>query len=153
MNFIYFNPNPDGQLIGDCIIRAAVAATDAPYNYIKYKLENKKLPAILDCYKALGATTFGNLNVPASVVCSFCEQHSYHSFILIFNDHCAGIRNNTIYDTFDCRIKDHNVQCLSVFYLSDDEIEDFGNKLNDYIFKYLYDEAEKRRGESAHKKI
>lgn len=143
MNFTYFNPNPDHIITGDCIIRAGVVASNAPYNYIKENLKDKKLNSIVDCYKMLGAKTFSVNHVPATTICSFCEKFPQYNYVLVFGNHCAGIRENTLYDLFDCRIKDKNVEFLSVFNLNEAEENEFLKNLEEHIYNYLFENYEK----------
>lgn len=143
MNFEYFNPHPEGLIIGDCAIRAGVVASNYNYYDVEKKLKGNKIYLIIDGYKELGGITIEFPRVPVNVVCNLCEKYSQYNYILIFDTHCAGIRENTIYDLFDCRIKNKNVNYLTIFKATNDEIEMLKRELKLLIEDYIIDKMMK----------
>lgn len=142
MEYQYFNPNPDGMIIGDCTIRAGVVASGYPYDYVKYKLQGHKNVLIIDGYNALGGITVGIPRTPVQVICSFCERYPEYNYIMIMDHHCAGIRKNILYDLFDCRVKNREVSYLTIFRATPDDVETIIKpQLEKIIFDYNCEKA------------
>ena len=146
MNFEYFNPNPEGLVIGDCAIRAGVVASDYNYYNVEKKLKGNKNVLIINGYKELGGITIAFPRVPADVVCNLCEKYPQYNYILIFDEHCAGIRENTLYDLFDCRIKNKTVKYLTIFKATNEEIEKLKKELRLLIEDYIFNKTMKENG-------
>ncbi len=112
MSFVYYNPNPAGKMVGDCVIRAiskiegiswekafveivaeAYKLSDMPSSnyvwgsYLKSKGYTKQsLPDTCpDCY----------------ALRNFCEDFPKGSYIVATGTHVIAVKDSNIYDSWD----------------------------------------------------
>ncbi len=110
MGFKYFNPHPRGLIVGDCVKRSLVAATEWPYRTVQRELNDYK--------KNTGARYFNTDYNPhkfvekvlrAKKICfrrkitaaEFCKEYPVGRYILDMDDHWTAVIDSVIYDTFD----------------------------------------------------
>lgn len=109
--FIYWNENPNGYKISDCVSRAIKLASGLPYSTIRQKLffTNK----LLDCESSYCPTCYGFLiqevlggipkNCEGMTVGEFADLHPKGTYLIRIQGHLSTIIDNTIYDIWDCR--------------------------------------------------
>lgn len=108
--FRYYNLNPNGEKVSDCVTRAISLASGLPYAEIRRKL--KYSAKLLDCEK-LCPTCYGFYinqvlggvpkNCESMTVGEFADLHSKGTFLIRIKGHLTCIVDNTIYDIWDCR--------------------------------------------------
>lgn len=110
--FVYYNPNPDRNLVGDCVVRALC------------KLLNKRWLEVYAGICAQGAIMF---DMPSSnavwgaylrrlgfvkemlpdycpdcySVRDFCLDHPYGQYVLMLSGHVVAVEDGCYYDTWD----------------------------------------------------
>lgn len=110
VGFEFYNLNPDGELIGDCVCRAIAYATDYPYEIIQEKLYyvGKLLecdPLNVCCYDFLLTKYFGYIpitcnNIPLT---EFAEHHKNGLYLVRSEGHISVLDNYCVVDIWDCR--------------------------------------------------
>ncbi len=109
--FKYFNANPCGKVVGDCVIRSISVASETDYREVRRALNKHK--------KLTGANSFNSNRNPnryvEDVLCGekivfkkkmiakeFCEKFPSGSYILDMDEHWSSVVNGIVYDTWDC---------------------------------------------------
>ena len=108
--FIYWNENPNGEHIGDCVVRAITLATGLPYEDVEDKLWlTAELLGCVDicpfCYRNLleNVFQFREVNPNNMTIREFADTHSYGTYILRIPSHLTCIIDGDLYDIWDCR--------------------------------------------------
>lgn len=110
--FVYYNPNPLGKSVGDCVIRAIAKATGQTWDdaYIKISLQgfkDKNMPSANTVWgnylKSLG---FKRYTIPDScpdcyTVADFCTEHTIGTYILATGTHVIAVMDGNYYDAWD----------------------------------------------------
>ena len=110
--FVYYNPNPLGKSVGDCVIRAIAKATGQPWDdvYIQISLQgfkDKNMPSANTVWgnylKSLG---FKRHTIPNScpdcyTVADFCAEHTTGTYILATGTHVIAVMDGNYYDAWD----------------------------------------------------
>lgn len=112
MGFVYYNPNPDKNLVGDCVIRAISKVTNQSWSdvYIGICVQgyiDKDMPssnAVWGNY--LKECGFRRRIIPNTcpdcyTVKQFCKDHSYGVYLLATGTHVIAIENGNYFDTWD----------------------------------------------------
>jgi hypothetical protein len=109
--FRYYNENPQGERINDCVTRAiTLTSRDLPYSVVRKKLFHTA--RLLDCtklcptcYSFLINQVLGGIptNCEGMTVGEFSELHPYGTYLIRIEGHLTAIIDNVIYDTWDCR--------------------------------------------------
>lgn len=109
VRFKYYNINPEGDKIGDCVCRAISFASKIPYNVIKYKL---KLNAELYecdfinkfCYSHFIEDVLGykQVNCDNLTVREFAELHPFGTYLIRIQGHLTCIKDAVCYDIWNC---------------------------------------------------
>jgi hypothetical protein len=108
--FRYWNENPQGQEISDCVTRAIVFATNTPYAKVRKKLyhtarllECEKLCPT--CYSFAIQEVFGGIPIHCEglSVGEFADKHPKGVYLIRIKGHLTVIKNAVCYDLFDCR--------------------------------------------------
>jgi len=104
----YYNPNPDGKAVGDCVIRAICKATgqDWEETYAKvsaYGFSMHDMPSsnvVWGAYlKSIGYRR--KLVDEYCTVKEFCEAHPVGTFILSIDGHVVCVASGDYYDSWD----------------------------------------------------
>lgn len=104
----YFNQNPDGVKIEDCVTRAISLAIDMDYYEVAYKLKLTSLlwgcdKLCLSCYHHLLDDVFRlkRVYVDGMTVEEFAETHPYGTYILRCPSHLLTVIDGIDYDIFN----------------------------------------------------
>lgn len=110
--FIFYNPNPDGNLVGDCVIRAIAKVTgqsweDAFLGVVNAGYFLKDMPSSNYVWAAyLKRMGFEKKIIPDTcpdcyTVRQFCEDHQYGTYLLGTGTHVVAVVDGDYYDTWD----------------------------------------------------
>ena len=112
MAFILYNPNPKGNLVGDCVIRAITKLTDKDWDsvYIDISLQGfmmKDMPSSNSVWGAyLMSQGYKRYIIPNTcpdcyTVKDFCNDHNIGKFLLAIGTHVVTVDNGNYYDSWD----------------------------------------------------
>lgn len=112
MGFVYFNPNPSRNLVGDCVIRAISKLTEKPWDdiYLGVSMQgftDKDMPssnAVWDSYlRNHGYMKFviPNTCPDCYTVAQFADEHPTGKYMLATGTHVIAIVDGDYYDTWD----------------------------------------------------
>lgn len=112
MSHIYYNPNPLGLSVGDCVIRAISGALNRPWEDIYIRIADqgfamKDMPSANRVWSQfLKEQGFRKHQIPDTcpdcyTVRDFCYDHPYGTFILGTGEHVVCIKNGNYYDSWD----------------------------------------------------
>lgn len=112
MGFVYFNPNPSRNLVGDCVIRAISKLRDKPWDdvYLGVAMQgftDKDIPssnAVWDSYlRNHGYMKFviPNTCPDCYTVAQFAEEHPTGKYMLATGTHVIAVADGDYYDTWD----------------------------------------------------
>lgn len=112
MAYIYFNPNPSGKRVGDCVIRGVSMVTEQSWEttYIDicmcgYNL--KDMPSSNHVWTSfLYSMGFTRQLIPDTcpmcyTVQDFCEEHPVGTFLLGTGSHVVAVKDGDYYDAWD----------------------------------------------------
>lgn len=113
MSYVYHNSNPDGKIVGDCVIRAISLATGKTWSDIYIDISEKGLSMhdmpssnyVWGSYlKDLG---FSRQIIPDAcpdcyTIREFTYDHPYGIFILGTGSHVVTVIDGNYYDIWDC---------------------------------------------------
>lgn len=119
--FKYYNANPEGINIGDCVIRAIANALNKPYSEILYQLFeisnyfNCNM-IVKDCYNILLNDYYGFkcYNGMGNTVKQVANDFKDKTLIIRIEGHLTMSRNGIIEDTWNCEDK-----IVDVFWIVD----------------------------------
>ena len=110
--YIYYNPNPQGKVTGDCVIRAICKALDADWLtvYLSLCIEGAKhadwgnTNSIWAQY--LRERGFQRASIPNTcpdcyTVRDFTTDHPQGTYIVATGTHAVCVKDGNIYDTWD----------------------------------------------------
>ena len=113
MAFRYYNPNPFGKLVGDCVVRATAKVLNMDWDtaYAAISLQGFKLKNMPSA-NAVWATCLDEHGFrPEMVMCqymnppctvrSFADSHPTGRFLLFVGGHVVTVINGDYYDTWD----------------------------------------------------
>ena len=112
MGFSYFNPNPAGQKVGDCTVRAIVKATGKSWDevYIGLCLQGLimgDLPSANSVWSAyLRQQGFARNVIPNTcpdcyTVSEFAADHPRGVYVLALSSHVVCVEDGSYFDTWD----------------------------------------------------
>lgn len=112
MPFLFFNPNPRNQRVGDCAVRAISKATgqswkDAYIGLCSEGLIFKDMPSSNYVWgNYLRKFGFEEKNIPnicpaCVTVAKFAEDHPEGRYVLATQNHVVAVINGDYYDTWD----------------------------------------------------
>ena len=112
MAFIFYNPNPDKKLVGDCVIRAIsiVMNQDWEKTYLDIALQGytmKDMPSAKHVWGAyLHNRGFKRYVVPDTcpdcyTVEDFCEDFPTGTYLLAIGTHVVAVQDGNYFDTWD----------------------------------------------------
>ena len=109
--FRYWNENPLGKEVSDCVTRAIKLASGLPYSTIRKKLFHTK--ELLDCESPYCSSCYGFLvqevlggvptNCDGMTIGEFADRHPKGTYLIRIEGHLLCISNNIIYDLWDNR--------------------------------------------------
>lgn len=110
--WVEYNPNPVGNLTGDCSVRAIAKALnidwDTAHDLTAYT--SKMMGTIQNSNNAWGAVLrrygFIRRSIPDScpdcyTAEDFCQDHPYGIYVLGFGSHVATVEDGILYDSWD----------------------------------------------------
>ena len=108
----YFNPNPYGERVGDCVIRAICAATgqdwDTTYTGLTFQgFVLKDMPSSnyvwgeYLCSRGFERETIPNTCPACYTVADFCDDHPQGVYVLGTGVHAVAIVNGEVWDTWN----------------------------------------------------
>lgn len=110
--WVYFNPNPTGERVGDCSIRAVCKALNMDWDkaytavaltgYVMGDMPSSN--AVWGSY--LRSKGFRREPIPDSyptlkTAQDFCRDHPKGTFVLVFSGHVATVEDGNLYDSWD----------------------------------------------------
>ena len=112
MAYMFYNPNPYGNLVGDCVIRAISIATDNDWDavYLAIALKGfdmKDMPSSNSVWGAyLRSKGFKRYIMPNDcpdcfTVKDFSEERDKGCFLLATGTHLIAVIDGNYYDTWD----------------------------------------------------
>lgn len=108
--FVYYNRNPEGETIEDCVCRAISLATALPYEEIDNLLWESADYLNCDrlhicCYTHLLDDYFGfeQVDCEGMTVEEFADMHPFGIYLARIEGHLSCIIAGDIYDIWDCR--------------------------------------------------
>ena len=112
MAFIYYNPNPSNQRVGDCTIRALSKALNKEWEtiYVETACEGLKLHDMPSANHIWGAVLrqhgFEQRSLPSrcpdcTTVKEFAEENPRGTYVLCCEEHTVAVVNGDYYDTWD----------------------------------------------------
>ena len=110
--YIYFNPNPDGKAVGDCVIRAIVLATGKSWEDVYVGIADAGLAmsdmpqsnAVWGAYlRRLGYRRYvlPNSCPDCYRVKEFCFDHPRGTYLLATGEHVVAVKDGDYYDSWD----------------------------------------------------
>lgn len=112
MSFVYYNPNPEREIVGDCVVRAVAKLTGESWDDVYLGLCTqgfvmKDLPNANHVWGAyLRTRGFVRMPVPNTcpdcyTVAEFCEDNQNGKFLLATGEHAVAVVDGDYYDTWD----------------------------------------------------
>ena len=112
MGFVFYNPNPDGKYVGDCVIRAISRLLRQDWNTTYYDIcelggDIHNMPSADDVWgEYLYRNGFRKHAILDTcpfcyTVKDFCLDHPVGSFLLKTSGHVVAVVNGNYYDTSD----------------------------------------------------
>lgn len=115
MSYVFYNPNPGGKFVGDCVIRAVskvINHNDWELSYAEIAAEGFKLYDMPSSNYVWGSYLkskgFVRKNLPDTcpdryTLQNFCEDYPSGSYIVATGTHVAAVVNGNLYDSWDSR--------------------------------------------------
>lgn len=112
MAFVFYNPNPARNLVGDCVIRAISKLTDRPWEdvYLDVALQGYMMHDMPSSNNVWG-TYLHDLGYSRNVipdscpdcytVAEFATDHPVGTFLLAIGTHVVAVKDGNYYDTWD----------------------------------------------------
>lgn len=112
MNYRYYNPNPSGKLVGDCVIRALSKALDRSWEeiYVKVALQGLMMHDMPSSNSVWGsflyAQNFKRYAIPNTcpdcyTVAEFAYDNQEGTFILSTGSHVVCVQDGCYFDAWD----------------------------------------------------
>lgn len=112
MAWIFYNPNPQNKLVGDCVIRAISKLTDKSWEdtYMDVVLQGYMMHDMPSANHVWGTYLhehgFKRNVIPDTcpdcyTVIDFCAEHPTGKYMLATGSHVIAIENGDYYDTWD----------------------------------------------------
>lgn len=112
MPYVYFNPNPLNNRVGDCSVRAVCKATEKDWEdaYISLCAEGLMLSDMPSANYVWGMVLHRNGFTEHIVptICpncisvnAFCEEHPEGTYVLATQNHVVAVVDGDYYDTWD----------------------------------------------------
>ena len=112
MAYKFFNPNPSGKRVGDCVIRAVSFLTEQDWEetYLRITLQGFEMfdmPSSNAVWaEYLRRQGYKRYVIPDScpdcyTVKEFCKDNSFGKFLLATGSHVVAVKNGDYYDAWD----------------------------------------------------
>ena len=112
MSYIPYNPNPNGNYVGDCVVRAISKVTEQDWDgtYINLALAGfalKDMPSANHVWGVfLRDRGFKRVSLPDTCpecysVSEFCEDNPHGRFVLATGTHVIAVVDGNYYDSWD----------------------------------------------------
>ena len=112
MAYVYYNSNPFGKIVGDCVIRAISKAEDMPWlkaytELAMFGMENGDIPSSNNLWgKYLRSIGYKVYPLPNEcpdcyTVEQFANEHSKGTYILATGSHVIPLIDGIFYDTWN----------------------------------------------------
>lgn len=112
MSFVFFNPNPDRAIVGDCVIRGISLLTSRSWEEVYLDLCDEGLVmhdmpssnAVWGTYLLKNGylrKAIPNICPECYTVKEFCMDHPYGKFLLATGTHVIAVKDGNYYDTWD----------------------------------------------------
>ena len=112
MAFIYYNPNPSGKRVGDCVIRGIAMVTGRNWSdtYVDICMMGYDMHDMPSANSVWGSYLHSNGFVRKALpdecpmcytVCDFCEDHPEGTYLLATGTHVVAVKNGDHYDAWD----------------------------------------------------
>ncbi len=112
MAFIYFNPNPNGSYVGDCVIRALSKAFDTNWHktYAELAIQGYSMGDMPSSNRVWGqylkSCGFRRYVIPNTcpmcyTIKEFCEDNPHGTYVVGTGTHVVTVVDGNYYDTWD----------------------------------------------------
>lgn len=112
MNFIFYNPNPQGKVVDDCSIRAITKFTGMDWDktfilVTTMAFEMKDMPSANAVWgKVLEDLGYIRVQIPNTcpncyTVKDFCSDHPVGRYLIAAESHVVAVVDGNYYDTWD----------------------------------------------------
>lgn len=112
MSFVFYNPNPDRDLVGDCVIRAISKTTNQSWEdtYIDIALQGlimKDMPSSNSVWgtylinEGFNRYTIPNTCPDCYTVADFCKDYAKGTYILATGSHVIAVQDGNYFDTWN----------------------------------------------------
>ena len=110
--YIFYNPNPKGAFVGDCVIRAISKLTEKTWDdtYVDVMVQGfmmKDMPSANHVWGAyLKSSGYVQRLLPDTcpdcyTVSNFCQDYPKGKYILATGSHVIAVENGNYYDSWD----------------------------------------------------
>lgn len=106
--YVYFNPNPNRNRVGDCVIRALCKALNMEWDDVfcelsAYAFGTKDMPSANHVWgRYLTAKGFSRKIMDCDCdVNAFCQKHPEGTYILAIQGHVVCVVDGCYYDSWD----------------------------------------------------
>lgn len=153
LDYCYFNPHPKKLNVPDCVKRAIVVVTGADYHELTLDMNRKKKDKSRPFndntnYKNYIINYLGGVKIKMSVpkgtsrwdvnsIDNVMKQYPNVKYILRVAKHLIGVKNNTIYDTFDDREYNKSIYEMWLFGASEEECNEIQEKVTKGNYRVL----------------
>lgn len=112
MGYFYFNPNPAGKQVGDCVVRAIAKASGQSWEevYAGLALQGFQMADLPNANSVWGSYLrdkgFSRFVIPNTcpdcyTVSEFAKEHPHGTYILALSNHVVCVGNGNYYDAWD----------------------------------------------------
>lgn len=112
MAFVFYNPNPKQNLVGDCVIRAVSKLTNKPWEdvYVDICLQGFMMHDMPSSNNVWGTYLHNNGYsrhiIPDTcpdcyTVADFADEHKTGTYLLAIGTHVVAVQNGSYFDTWD----------------------------------------------------
>ena len=108
--FVYYNNNPRGLTVNDCVTRAITLGSDLPYEEVKEKLWLTASLFNCDklckfCYSRFIETVLGypQVNCDEMTIGEFADKNPFGKYLVRIQGHLTTVVNGDVWDIWDCR--------------------------------------------------
>ena len=114
MGYIFYNPNPCGKMVGDCVIRALCKILNKSWEtvYTEVAVTGFRLCDMPSSNYVWGSYLksqgFVRHNLPDTcpdcyTLQDFCNDHPSGKYIVATGTHVCAVENNIVFDSWDSR--------------------------------------------------